>query len=248
MAESQDTAFLLKGRMLTLMVFELHNPNIVQLAMKLKEHMAQAPNLFKNSPVVVDLAPLQDGFKTVDFPALVSLLDNHGLTVVGVAGGNEQQRTAAAKARLALFAETTGRGTGESMKKEAPAPEPEPPAPEAKPEPVQAQVKDMVVRQPVRAGQQVYARGGDLIVEAAVNEGAEVVADGDIHVYGPLRGRAMAGARGRGDARIWCQNLDAELVSINGVYRTRDDIDPALLGQPAVIEVLNDKMTIRAFG
>jgi len=248
MAESQDTSFLLKGRMLTLMVFELHNPNIVQLAMKLREHMAQAPNLFKNSPVVLDLTPLQDGLKVVDFPALVSLLDNHGLTVVGVAGGNEQQRAAAAKARLALFAESTGRGTGEPAKKEPPAaaPEAEAPAPEAKPEP--EPVKDMVVRQTVRAGQQVYARGSDLIVEAAVNEGAEVLADGDIHVYGPLRGRAMAGARGRGDARIWCQSLDAELVSINGIYRTRDDIDPALLGKPAVIEVLNDKMTIRALG
>ena len=244
MADPQDTAFFLKGRMLTLMVFELHNPNIVQLAMKLKEHMAQAPNLFKNTPLVVDLGPLQDGFKVVDFPALASLLDNHGLTVIGVMGGNEQQRAAAARARLALFPDSPARNASDTVKSE-PA---KTTATEASPLPAASTAADTVVRLPVRAGQQIYARGGDLIVEAAVNEGAEVVADGDIHIYGPLRGRAMAGARGRGDARIWCHSLDAELVSINGIYRTRDDMDPALLGKPAVIEVQNEKMIIRAFG
>ncbi len=245
MADPTDTAFVLKGRMLTLMVFELHNPNIVQLAMRLKEHMAQAPNLFKNTPLVVDLSPLQDGFKVVDFPALVSLLDNHGLTVVGVVGGNEQQRTAAARARLALFPDSPGRAVSEPPGATTDKTEEASPAEEAPPAPA---ASDLVVRLPVRAGQQLYARGGDLIVESSVNEGAEVVADGDIHIYGALRGRALAGARGRGDARIWCQSLDAELVSINGIYRTRDDIDPALLGRPAVIEILNEKMIIRAFG
>ncbi|MDM7322554.1 MAG: septum site-determining protein MinC [Gammaproteobacteria bacterium] len=245
MADSTDTAFVLKGRMLTLMVFELYNPNIVQLAMRLKEHMAQAPNLFKNTPLVVDLSPLQDGFKVVDFPALVSLLDNHGLTVVGVVGGNEQQRAAAARARLALFPDSPGQAVSEPSGattdkiKEAPPVEEAPPTPAA---------SNLVVRLPVRAGQQLYARGGDLIIESSVNEGAEVVADGDIHIYGALRGRALAGARGRSDARIWCQSLEAELVSINGIYRTREDIDPTLLGRPAVIEILNEKMIIRAFG
>lgn len=245
MADPTDNAFVLKGRMLTLMVLELHNPHIVQLAMRLKEHMAQAPNLFKNTPVVVDLSPLQDGFKVVDFPALTSLLDNHGLTVVGVVGGNEQQRAAAARARLALFPDSPGRATAEAPRQEAARAEEAPPPEETPPAPA---ASDLVVRLPVRAGQQVYARGGDLIVEASVNEGAEVAADGDIHIYGALRGRALAGARGRNDARIWCQSLDAELVSINGIYRTRDDIDPALLGKPAVIEIQNEKMIIRAFG
>jgi len=239
MADPTDIAFILKGRMLTLMVFELHNPNIVQLAMHLKEHMAQAPNLFKNTPVVVDLSPLQEGFKVVDFAALKSLLDNHGLTVVGVIGGNEQQRAAAVRARLALFPDSPGRAMAEEPRPEPGKTEEAPPAPAA---------NDLVVRLPVRAGQQVYARGGDLIVESSVNEGAEVVADGDIHIYGALRGKALAGARGRYDARIWCQSLDAELVSINGIYRTREDIDPALLGKPAVIEIQDEKMIIRAFG
>jgi septum site-determining protein MinC len=239
-------AFLLKRRTHNLMIFELHNPNIVQLALRLKDHMAQAPNLFKNTPTVVDLSPLEDGFKVIDFPALGSLLDNHGLTVVGVAGGSEAQRVMAARARLALF---TIPATHINEPEEQP--EAVNVAPSVEETPAEAATgaqTGLVLRQTVRAGQQVYARGGDLTVEAAVNEGAEVVADGDIHIYGALRGRALAGARGRNHARIWCQNLDAELVSINGIYRTRDSIEAELIGKPAVVEIQQDKLIIRSLG
>lgn len=240
-------AFLLKRRTHNLMIFELHNPSIVQLALRLKDHMAQAPNLFKNTPTVIDLSPLEDGFKVIDFPALGSLLDNHGLTVVGVAGGSESQRLMAARARLALF---TIPATHINESEEPPAATTNPaPSVDAAPTETAAESPiDLVLRQTVRAGQQVYARGGDLTVEASVNEGAEVIADGDIHIYGALRGRALAGARGRNHARIWCQNLDAELVSINGIYRTRDSIEAELIGKPAVIEIQGDKLIIRALG
>ncbi len=238
---SSTGSFQLKRRAHNLMIFELHNPNIVQLALRLKDHMAQAPNLFKNTPTVLDLTPLEDSIKVVDFPALGSLLDNHGLTIVGISGGSEAQRMAAVRARLALFPNTPTH--------EPPAT----PAAEEVPTPPETVLEtditsNLVLRQPVRAGQQVYARGNNLVVEASVNEGAEVIADGDIHIYGALRGRALAGARGRKDARIWCQHLDAELVSIDGIYRTRDSIEPALIGKAAVIEILQEKLIIRAFG
>ncbi|MEW5838335.1 MAG: septum site-determining protein MinC [Pseudomonadota bacterium] len=243
-APASKSSFQLKRRAHNLMVFELHNPNIVQLALRLKDHMAQAPALFKNTPAVLDLGPLEDGFKVVDFPALSSLLDNHGLTIVGICGGSEAQRIAATRARLALFPSTP-----------APAQAPLPPAEEAPTtqsappaETTGDTLGNLLLRQPVRAGQQVYARGVSLVIEASVNEGAEVIADGDIHIYGALRGRALAGARGRQDARIWCQHLDAELVSINGIYRTRDSIDTHLIGKPAVIEIQQDKLVIRSFG
>ena len=246
-SSASKSSFQLKRRAHNLMVFELHNPNIVQLALRLKDHMAQAPNLFKNTPTVLDLGPLEDGFKVIDFPALGSLLDNHGLTIVGVCGGSEAQRTAATRARLALFS-TALASTGETPPapppaEEAPSPQNTPPA-----ELTGDTGSNLVSRQPVRAGQQVYARGASLIVEASVNEGSEVIADGDIHIYGALRGRALAGARGRQDARIWCQQLDAELVSINGIYRTRDSIDSHLIGKPAVIEIQQEKLVIRSFG
>ncbi len=242
-------SFLLKRRAHNLMIFELHNPSIVQLALRLKDHMAQAPNLFKNTPTVLDLAPLEDGFKVIDFPALVSLLDNHGLTIVGISGGSEAQRNTAARARLALFASVSLAPSAEPQAADAtPAPPPEASPSEARSEVQPDCASNMVMRQTVRAGQQVYARSGDLIVEASVNEGSEVIADGDIHIYGTLRGRALAGARGRKDARIWCQNLDAELVSINGIYRTRDSIEPSLIGKAAVIEIEQEKLIIRPLG
>lgn len=246
--DAAKTSFLLKRRAHNLMIFELHNPNIVQLALRLKDHMAQAPNLFKNTPTVLDLAPLEDGFKVIDFPALASLLDNHGLTIVGITGGTEAQRITAARARLALFptagiAATAEPSAARPNDAAAAAPAPETPAE------VQADnPSNLVLRQTVRAGQQVYARGGSLVVEASVNEGSEVIADGDIHIYGTLRGRALAGVRGRKDARIWCQNLDAELVSINGIYRTRDSIEAGLIGKAAVIEIQQEKLIIRTLG
>lgn len=239
--------FQLKRRSQALMVFELHDPRVVQLALRLAEHMAQAPGMFKNTPTVLDLSPLEDGFKLVDFPALISLLDNHGLSVVGVSGGNETQRSAAARARLALFGALPPSPQDALTDAAATPPSAEEASPQTKPSD-SCDGSNLVLRQPVRAGQQAYARGGDLVVEAAVNEGAEVIADGDIHIYGALRGRALAGARGRKDARIWCQQLDAELVSINGVYRTRDSMDPALIGKPAVVEIQQDKLIIRPFG
>jgi len=245
-------SFQLKRRAYNLMIFELHNPSIVQLALRLKDHMAQAPNLFKNTPTVLDLAPLEDGFKVIDFPALVSLLDNHGLTIVGISGGNEAQRNTAARARLALFPPASQTANTEPQEA-APAPSTESSPKEAQTSEAQNAVPpnrtdNIVMRQTIRAGQQVYARDSSLIVEASVNEGSEIIADGDIHVYGTLRGRALAGARGHQAARIWCHNLDAELVSINGIYRTRDSIEPDLIGKAAVIEIQQDKLIIRPLG
>jgi septum site-determining protein MinC len=127
----------------------------------------------------------------------------------------------------------------------APAPEPAPapaPAPAA---PVQA----MIVDTPVRAGQRIYARGTDLIITAVVNNGAEIIADGSIHVYAPLHGRALAGASGDAGARIFALSMQPELVSIAGVYRTFDDGFPAELSrQPAQIRLVGDRIDISSLG
>lgn len=105
----------------------------------------------------------------------------------------------------------------------------------------------MIIDQPVRAGQRIYARGCDLIVTAAVNHGAEIIADGSIHVYAPLKGRALAGAAGNAEARIFAQAMEPELVSIAGVYRTFDDGFPADLAQkPAQCKLTGDRLDIVA--
>ena len=110
-----------------------------------------------------------------------------------------------------------------------------------------ATANTMIVDTPVRAGQRIYARGADLIITAAVNNGAEVIADGSIHVYAPLRGRALAGASGNSDARIFSLSMEAELVSIAGVYRTFDEgWSTTLAGKPAQIRLNNDSLDITA--
>ena len=103
----------------------------------------------------------------------------------------------------------------------------------------------MVIESPIRGGQRIYARGGDLVLMAAVNPGAEVIADGSIHVYAPLRGRALAGASGNAEARIFSLAMEAELVSIAGVYRTFDDGWPKNLSKKAAqVSLVNDKLEI----
>jgi septum site-determining protein MinC len=95
----------------------------------------------------------------------------------------------------------------------------------------------MTITQPVRGGQVIYAQRCDLVVLAPVNPGAQVIADGHVHVYGRLRGRALAGARGQADARVFCHSLEAELVSVNGEFLTADDLPEKLLGRPAQVFV-----------
>jgi septum site-determining protein MinC len=131
----------------------------------------------------------------------------------------------------------------------APAPAAAPAAPAAVPAPAAAQVTAMIVDTPVRAGQRIYARGTDLIVTAVVNNGAELIADGSIHVYAPLHGRALAGASGNAGARIFALQLEPELVSIAGVYRTFDEGFPAEVSrQPAQIRLVGDRIDISSLG
>ena len=111
----------------------------------------------------------------------------------------------------------------------------------------------MLIDKPLRSGQQIYARGRDLVVMAMVNAGAEVIADGSIHVYAPLRGKAIAGARGNTQARIFAQSLEAELLSIAGIYRTSEvPLAPAVRGKPAMVRLLTqdgeEKLIMQALG
>ena len=181
----------------------------------------------------------------VEWPALRAMFKRHGLNVIGVRGGSDALRASAGAAGLSSFAAFKRPArNGEESAPSVPAPaEPVPEVmPEAVPEtppPVQAGVKPtMVLDRPLRSGQQMYARGGDLVVLAAVNAGAEVIADGSIHIYAPLRGRALAGASGSTEARIFTTRFEAELVSIAGVYRTFDaGIPDQLSGRPVKIQL-----------
>lgn len=201
----------------------------------------------------IDLSDPANAAEAVDWTALRQLFLGHGLNVIGVRGGSDELRQSAAAAGLPSFAafKRNSRNAEDTQPVIASVqvaaipevqPEPAPVAPIAEPvpaPPVQpAFVPTLVIDRPLRSGQQAYARGGDLVVLAAVNAGAEVIADGSIHIYAPLRGRALAGASGATEARIFTTRFEAELVSIAGVYRTFGaGIPDKLAGRPVQVQL-----------
>lgn len=230
-ADPQSThAFELKGRMLTLSVLRLNTADLDSLNRQLDAKIAEAPGFFSNAPVLVDVEPLTG--QALDFQALVPSLRRHGFIPVGVRGSDPEQTAAAAAAGLGLIS-----GGSEGPKRAEPTRE-------RRGERAPAPAAGMIVRQPVRSGQQIYARGGDLVVLAPVSAGAEVLADGHIHIYGPLRGRALAGVQGNAEARIFCHSLEAELISIAGSYRVSENIQPSERGKPVQIHLQGDALCI----
>lgn len=225
---------------------------------KLSAALAQVtggtPDYFEDEFTVIDLANVLPAPApgSIAWAELIALFRSHRLIPVAVRNapaaledeiraqglaidGMEQSRT---------FELTPPPSPPKAEPAPAPAPAPAPVA--ATPAPAQA-AATMIIDTPVRSGQRVYARGGDLIVMATVNAGAEVIADGSIHVYAPLRGRALAGASGKADARIFSTAMEAELISIAGVYRTFDEGWPKeLAGKPAQVLLKDERLELRA--
>lgn len=224
--------------MFMLSVLWLQDANIKRVVRQLAAKIRQAPDFFRNMPVVIDLEVLAAQRVLLDFPALVQALREHGMVPVGVRNGSEDHNSAATLAGLALLWPRRARQpsrpeTAASNQEETPA---DSKNGAAKPSGSNAQ-SSVVVVHPVRSGQQVYARGSDLVVIAPVSVGSELIADGNIHVYGPLRGRALAGVTGDQTRRIFCQHLEAELVAIAGHYQVSEELAPELKGKPVQIRL-----------
>ena len=230
-------SFELKSGQLPLVSLLLKSTDFAHLADEWDAHYGDNPGFFDKDPLVIDLSHLSD--PTVpDFKALLTLLKRRNVCPMAVKGGNAQQLAAAVKAGLVVAQDVVLQHTPAPAESHPPAPPPPTPAPEAALAAPAAALPALVVDKPLRSGQQVYARGRDLVVMAMVNPGAEVIADGHIHVYAPLRGKAIAGARGNGDARIFAMSLEAELISIAGIYRTSDVPLPAdVAGKPAMVSL-----------
>src|SRR3954467_1177713 len=211
-----------------------------ELQRELADKVRNAPNLFAHAPVVIDLSHLAALPDIEVVRDLFSRVREAGMIPVGLSYGTSENETLARTLDVPLFAKFRAafeRGGKSEPIVEAPAPRerrreresaPETAAPAPRPE--GAAVIGLVHDKPVRSGQQVYARGRDLILTKLVANGAEVIADGSIHVYGALRGRALAGAQGDVSARIYCQEFHAELVSIAGQYRVFEDMPSELRG------------------
>lgn len=193
----------------------------------LAQQVARLPSFFDQAPVAIDLSSLPGGEQLAEFPMIVGMLRGHGMIPVGVRGASPEQKEQALALELAIM--PAGRKV--PAVQAAAVVSPKPPAAQA-----------MIVDKPVRSGQRIYADSGDLVLVAGVSSGAEVMAEGHIHAYGPLRGRAMAGVSGDSTARIFCRELGAELVSIAGRYRVSENLESRYLGRAVQISLAGDAL------
>lgn len=229
-----QTPIEFKGSSFTLSVVHLHHPEPDVIRKALQDKIDQAPAFLKNAPVVLNVAALSGN---VNWKQLQQAIAATGLRIVGVSGcKDEALKRMIARAGLPVLAE----GKESKPRSEAPAPEAQPVVAAEPPA-----SKTRIVTTPVRSGQQIYARNADLIVTNSVSAGAELVADGNIHIYGMMRGRALAGAGGDRNSQIFCTNLAAELVSIAGEYWIMDQIPAEFFGKAARLSLEEGALTIQ---
>ncbi len=235
MTVATPTTFEIKSANFPLVALLLKSTDLAALAREMTLRFGDIPDFFDQDALVIDLSPLQgQGAADIDFPALLDLLGSYRLVPIAVKGGNPAQMAAAQQAGL-VPGNDAHLLTPRPASAEQPAPQPHQQQPQVHAAPLGA----LVIDKPLRSGQQVYARGRDLVVLAMVNAGAEVIADGHIHVYAPLRGRAIAGARGNTEARIFALALEAELLSIAGIYRTSENpLPPEVTGHPTQVRLV----------
>jgi septum site-determining protein MinC len=252
------SAFELKGVMTSLAVLRLGTADLAPIERQLRIKIAQLPQFFQDAPVLLDLGAMPDGGAGVPLAELSELLRRAHLIPIGVTNAGDQARALAASVGLGVMPDRSHLHPTIAADPSNPSARVSPThataasrgpataldgARAASRSPAQAEVSvpalahnpPLVVRQPVRGGQVIYAQRSDLVVLAPVNPGAEVIADGHVHIYATLRGRAVAGARGAADARIFCQKLEAELVAVAGAYVMADDIPAERRGRAAQI-------------
>jgi septum site-determining protein MinC len=227
----------LKGTTFTISVLHISDGKPERIRQLLAAKVAQAPLFFNCAPLVINVERLAD---IPDFEQLKELVESEDFVLVGITGTqNEAMKTAAKAAGLAVMA------SGKSRKAEHPPEKTPIPASvvevNATPAPL---VPSKVHVGPVRSGQQLYAAGTSLVILGSVSPGAEVIADDSIHIYGTLRGRAIAGAKGNTQARIYCQQLQAELLSIAGTFQLSDALPAGLIQQPVHVRLDNEQLRI----
>ncbi|MBV8679989.1 MAG: septum site-determining protein MinC [Aquitalea sp.] len=238
---SAASAFDIKSASLDLLALILRTDNLEELTTALDARFGPAGDAPAEA-FLLDVEHLPQAAET-DYGRLLPMLSRHGIRAVALRHPDSAMAEVASRYGLAYSRGLTPPRSSPGISEPAAKPA-EPAAPVAS-----AAVPTMIIDRPVRAGQQIYARGGDLVVLAMVSAGAEVIADGNIHIYAPLRGRALAGARGNTSARIFTRSMEAELVSIAGVYRTIEQVLPeSIKGKPTQIYLENERLVMTALG
>jgi septum site-determining protein MinC len=236
--EARQLPFQVRGSLQTVLALRLITPDDPNFFPLLVDKIAHSPDFFRDAPLVLDVGRLASG-PPIDLAAFVERLHQQRLMPVGIQNGSPAWNEAAIAAGLAVF----GAGSQPREPTERPPAAPARQAAAAAPAPAARGRPALVVREPVRGGQQITT-DGDLVVLAAVSPGAELAAVGHIHVYGALRGRAFAGIEGDESAMIFCDQLEAQLVSVAGVYKVNEEIDPKQLRKRARIVLEHERIII----
>lgn len=253
MATQTKPATALKGGLFTLTAIQIFRFDLTAIADELESKIQQAPNFFQNAPIVIDLQK-SEAFSKQNLLDLIQLFRLKKLIPVGVRGAQATQKATCIEAGLAILSETTRPERQTKTPTEKLPKAQQDPIQQSKPSPVpaeqvaaQAATGSRLITTPVRSGQQVYAPGGDLVILSAVSQGAELLAEGHIHVHGALRGRALAGINGDKNAIIYCKSLEAELVSIAGQYKIIEDLKESHLWKRSVcIKLVDDRLEVEA--
>jgi len=244
-------AFEFKSGSITTPVLHIFNTDINLITDQLRDKVNQSPQFFTHSPILIDLENTTED--TLNLALLVAAIRNANMIPIGIRGGTETQRNNAKELNLSVL--SGFRASSQPLTEAPPKVEviESTPAPTQAPEIVQTPElapaietitePTMVINHVVRSGQQIYSKG-DLIVLASVGAGAEIIAEGNIHIYGTLRGRALAGVLGDETARIFCSTLEAELISIAGNFRINEDIDKEMSNTPVKIHLNKQALII----
>lgn len=267
----EEPAFKIKTGNLSVLQLHILTTDLAQIKQQLAQRLAQTPDFFASTPIVLELSGVAESGLGLDFTDLVSFMLKQGMCAAGVVGGSAEQREAAIQAGLGLFPEVVARNPLRRTTDDALAVtgiyaalapvqpvQPDLPGLEAgvesagvNKEPVAPQAPllarpTMVIDKPVRTGQRIYAEGANLVVLAIVNAGAELIADGDIHVYAPMRGKAIAGAQGNEAACIFVHGMEAELLSIAGCFKVFEDgIPESVRAKPARVHLDGSRLVIQ---
>ncbi|MFM2055213.1 MAG: septum site-determining protein MinC [Pseudomonadota bacterium] len=232
---NSSAIFDLKSASLTLVALVLKSPHLADLSAQFESRIGPSSGFFNQDPVLIDLAAVRESAEPLDFGGLIALMRRYGMVPVAVRGGSEAQMDAAFNAGLSAAPDAA---SSDPARAAAPAPAP------VAARPVSSM---LVVDRPLRSGQQIYAKGADLVILALVSHGAEVIADGSIHVYAPLRGKAIAGAKGDVHARIFSTCMEPELISVAGIYQTTDPPLPSdVRGKSAQVRLDGETLVIEA--
>jgi len=236
---SNTPAFEFKSSVVTIPVLNLLSTDINVITLQLREKIKQAPEFFKNSPLLIDLQNIQE--EELNLPLLVDAIRNAEILPIGVRGGTLGQKQIAKDLLLPTMA-VQSRNNSASLQTSKKETKLTTPPPTEKDEP--SMIETTIIDQPIRSGQRIYVKG-DLTITAQISPGAEIMAEGNIHIYGTLRGRALAGVQGNEEACIFCSDLQAELVSIAGNYRISEDIDESSRNTPVQIYLNKQALIIK---